>query len=89
RAPARGAPTSIQWRELPTAGQITGAYKSNVATACLKIAKSEKPERVFGKLWQRNFWEHIIRDARAFDRISRYILENAANWPGDKFYGRE
>ncbi|MEO6037170.1 MAG: hypothetical protein ABIQ93_02075, partial [Saprospiraceae bacterium] len=82
-APARGAPT---WTEKPTAGQIVGAYKSRVATECLKIAKSKQPEIILGQLWHRNFWEHIIRDVRAFDRISHYIIANPEKWEADKFW---
>ena len=78
-APARGA---------PTVGQIVGAYKSLVATECLKIARSKQPEIILGKLWQRNFWEHIIRDVNAFGRISQYIISNPENWKGDKFYNQ-
>lgn len=30
--------------------------------------------------WQRNYYEHIIRDTVAFDNISRYIQDNPKNW---------
>lgn len=30
--------------------------------------------------WQRNYYEHIIRDTAAFDNISRYIQDNPRNW---------
>ena len=93
RAPARGAPTAwltqIQWAEKPTVGQIVGAYKSCTLTGCLKIAKSQQPEMILGKLWQRNYWENIIRDVEAFDRISNYIINNPANWRNDKFFNQE
>ena len=36
------------------------------------------------KLWQRNYWEHIIRDERAYHRISEYIIHNPKNWENDK-----
>lgn len=35
-------------------------------------------------IWQRNYWEHIIRDQKAFDNISRYIKNNPKNWKTDK-----
>lgn len=31
-------------------------------------------------LWQRDYYERIIRDDRAFQRIQRYIEENPARW---------
>jgi hypothetical protein len=33
-----------------------------------------------GKLWQRNYYEHIIRDELSFEAISSYIIQNPANW---------
>ncbi len=88
-APTEMRITQIQWATKPTAGQIVGAYQSLVSTGCLKIAKSKQPEQILGKLWQRNFWEHIIRDVRAFDMISHYIVTNPTNWEMDKLYRLE
>jgi putative transposase len=33
--------------------------------------------------WQRNYYEHIIRDGRDLDRIRKYILDNPADWAND------
>lgn len=38
-----------------------------------------------GKLWQRNYYEHIIRNEQSYDNISRYIVDNPLNWGNDKF----
>lgn len=67
-----------------TVGDIVGAYKSLVSNGCLEIYKS-KNERM-GKLWQRNYYENIIRDEKAYLAISNYIINNPANWKQDKFY---
>lgn len=37
-------------------------------------------------LWQRDYYEHIIRDEKAYHNISRYIQNNPLNWGEDKFY---
>ncbi|MDI9355964.1 MAG: hypothetical protein QM536_02935, partial [Chitinophagaceae bacterium] len=29
-----------------------------------------------GKLWQRNYWEHIIRNENDYLRIAEYIINN-------------
>ena len=42
-----------------------------------------------GKLWQRNYYEHIIRDEQSFFRIADYIIKNPANWNEDRFYNNE
>jgi hypothetical protein len=33
-------------------------------------------------LWQRNYYEHIVRDAADLNRIRAYIERNPARWPG-------
>jgi REP element-mobilizing transposase RayT len=38
------------------------------------------------KLWQRNYWEHIIRNEQSYQRISEYIVNNPANWQKDKLF---
>jgi REP element-mobilizing transposase RayT len=64
---------------------IIGAYKSLVANGCLEIFKSKN--KIMGKLWQRNFYENIIRNPQSYQRISDYIINNPAKWSDDKFYG--
>jgi len=36
--------------------------------------------------WQSRFYDHIIRNDESFQRISKYIQNNALNWQTDKFY---
>ena len=38
------------------------------------------------RLWQRNYYEHIIRDQRSYEEISCYILDNPMHWPDDQLY---
>jgi putative transposase len=64
-----------------TIGDIIGAYKSLVSNECLKIYKS-KNERM-GKLWQRNYYDHIIRDEKSLFFIRKYVRDNPVNWEND------
>jgi len=34
-------------------------------------------------VWQRNYYEHIIRDEKEMDAIRRYILNNPLQWEMD------
>ena len=36
-----------------------------------------------GKLWQRNYYEHIIRNEAELDRIRTYIANNPTQWALD------
>jgi REP element-mobilizing transposase RayT len=35
-------------------------------------------------VWQRNYYEHIIRNERSLHKISEYIRTNPEKWTGDK-----
>ncbi|MFA9191610.1 hypothetical protein AAGV28_09545 [Flavobacterium sp. FZUC8N2.13] len=36
--------------------------------------------------WQSRFYDHVIRDSRAFDTIQNYIEDNPSKWKKDKFH---
>jgi putative transposase len=65
----------------PTVGAIIGAYKSIVSNECLKIFKSKNEK--MGKIWQRDYYEHIIRNEISLFNISEYIINNPVNWVND------
>jgi putative transposase len=66
-----------------TVGDIVGAYKSIVTTKCLEFYKSKNKQ--MGKLWQRNYYEHIIRNPKSYHTISNYIINNPSKWEQDLF----
>lgn len=79
--------TSFQEDDLPTElsnsenkratiGQIVGYFKFQTSR------EANLPFR----MWQRNYFEHIIRDNRSYDEISDYILNNPFTWEKDKLY---
>lgn len=35
------------------------------------------------EVWQRNYYEHIIRNDTALNQIRQYIMENPARWSED------
>jgi len=35
-------------------------------------------------VWQRNYFEHVIRDEESLNRIRQYILDNPARWQFDR-----
>ena len=50
-------------------------------------APTEKIKELDFKIWQRNYYEHIIRNDQSYERISDYIRDNPKRWNEDKFYG--
>jgi hypothetical protein len=37
-----------------------------------------------GRLWQRNYYEHIIRNEKSLNHIREYILTNPMRWELDR-----
>lgn len=36
------------------------------------------------EIWQRNYFDRVIRDGREFSNAARYIAENPARWEGKR-----
>ena len=91
RAPTRGAPTNA---DAPTdgaantIGEMMGSFKSITTVEYIKGVNEFDWKPFAGKLWQRNFYEHIIRNETAYYKISDYIFNNPIRWKEDKFYKR-
>lgn len=50
-----------------------------------EFAPTKEIIRLNFKIWQRNYYEHIIRDERAYENISAYIKNNPSKWKEDEF----
>jgi putative transposase len=62
-----------------TIGAIVRGFK---AATTKKI--NECRGRVGEVLWQRNFYEHVVRDEAELSRIREYIVNNPAQWALDR-----
>jgi putative transposase len=77
RGGSRTAPTDKQ--KIKPLGQLVGAFKT-VSTKHIN-----KNNDTYGAiLWQRNYYEHIIRDDDDLNRIQKYIINNPAKWAEDE-----
>lgn len=81
RAGTRPAPTNTK-----TVGNIVGAFKSLTTVEYIRNVKLGKLPPFEKSVWQRNYWEHIIRDDEDLNRIREYIINNQLNWEIDEFY---
>jgi len=75
RGGSRPAPTPTKHKPL---GGLIGAFKT-VSTKQINLLRDTEGQVV----WQRNYYEHIIRNEREMDRISRYIESNPTRWADD------
>ncbi len=69
-----------------TIGDMMDALKSITTVEYIRGVKTLDWEPFDGKLWQRNYYEHIIRNEQSYQLISEYIINNPAKWNDDKFY---
>ncbi|MFT6106240.1 MAG: REP element-mobilizing transposase RayT [Rickettsiales bacterium] len=59
-----------------TIGAIIRGYKSTI-TKRINFSKS---------IWQKNYYEHIIRNENSYQSITNYISTNPENWAKDTLY---
>ena len=59
----------------PTLGTVVGTYKSLTIRAWLQHIQAAGLE-CRGRFWQRNYFEHVIRDARELEDTRQYIRNN-------------
>ena len=52
---------------------------------CIKSVEEGKYKPFNRRIWQRNYYEHIIRNEKEYLQIQEYIRNNPANWEEDKF----
>lgn len=67
----------------PILGDIVGAFKSLTTDLYIHGVKQSGWPGFRLKLWQRNYYEHIIRSEKSLNRIRRYIFDNPAQWATD------
>ena len=77
RGGSRTAPTRPATRK--PLGRLIGAFKT-VSTQRINELRGSPGMPV----WQRNYYEHIIRSEESLSRIRQYILNNPARWAFDR-----
>lgn len=65
-------------RAVPTISDIIGSYKSIVANKWLRVCKHNGIK--MNGIWERSFYDHIIRDDEDYYIKARYIEENLIRW---------
>ncbi len=81
RGTACRAPTGEQFGK-PVSGSIPTIIRSFKSAATKRVNESHGTPGT--KLWQRNYYEHIIRNDDELNRIRQYIIDNPINWDTDR-----
>ena len=80
QADARVAPTDSGPRAAAELGRLVGTVKSR----SVHLAAGRGLEA--GRLWQRGYYDHIVRSENDFLRIWTYIDNNPLRWELDRYY---
>ena len=91
RATTRVAPTEAMAGEMdpPTTnqfalGDVIGAYKSLTTVEYARGVKQMKWSPFHKRLWQRNYYEHVVRHDESLQQLQQYLLDNPDQWAFDK-----
>ncbi|BFU61688.1 MULTISPECIES: transposase [Rodentibacter] len=61
-------------------------FKSRTNVEYIRNVKQNNWQPFNKKLWQRSYYEHIVRDEKDYLMIAEYIETNPINWALDKLY---
>ena len=73
-------PTTQEQFQKPVAGSIPTIIRSYKASVTYRIQKEWNSTGI----WQRNYYEHVIRSDADYGRIHSYIQSNVENWSRDR-----
>ncbi len=68
---------------LPMIGHIVQWFKTMTTNEYIKGAKKKGWKSFDKRFWQRNYYEHIIRNEEDLNQIREYIINNQLNWESD------
>ena len=96
RGGSRTAPTTLNHKDIiltdknlpinpelkrKTLGRLIGVFKT-VSTKQINLIRNMPGT----KIWQRNYYEHIIRNKRLLENIRQYIINNSLSWHTDSLH---
>jgi len=67
----------------PYVGDIVQWYKTMTTNAYIKMVRNGICPPFNKRVWQRNYYEHVVRDDMDYERIAVYILNNPMTWVDD------
>ena len=66
-------------------GDVIGAFKSKTTNTYIKMVKNGTLPPFNKRIWQRNYYEHVVRDDADYVRLATYIENNPQKWEEDMF----
>jgi REP element-mobilizing transposase RayT len=67
----------------PNIGDVVQWYKTMTTNTYIKMVKNGTLLPFNKRVWQRNYYEHVIRDDVDYERVATYTLNNPLTWEND------
>ena len=73
-------------RPAPTLSHVVGVFKSVATNEYIRKVKDCGWQKFHKTIWQRSFYDHIIRSKDDLNRVREYIVNNPVKWEEDEYY---
>jgi REP element-mobilizing transposase RayT len=84
-SPLQSPPTSSQSLSPPLTHGTSKTIGSIVRGFKIGVTKWFRKNTNIYMVWQRNYYEHIIRDEKSYQQILEYIQTNPLKWEDDQY----
>ncbi|MBA4250756.1 MAG: hypothetical protein C0425_01840 [Chlorobiaceae bacterium] len=81
--PQRDTPQRDTPQRKSSLSQIIQWFKTMTTNEFLREIKNNNWEPFHGKLWQKNYYERIIRNEIELNKVREYIINNPSRWKSD------
>jgi len=87
--PENGRPRGAAPTQVLSLSDVIERFKSLTTTRYIGGVRDAGWRPFHGRLWQRNYHDHIVRNDQELARIREYIRNNPADWESDQHYRRQ
>lgn len=70
----------------PALQDVIGWYKTMTTNTFIRAVKAGEIPPFDGAVWQRSYYDHVIRNEREYLQVWQYIDDNPAQWAEDEYY---
>ncbi|NTW03801.1 MAG: hypothetical protein HGA19_21425, partial [Oscillochloris sp.] len=74
------ADPGVRPQRIPTLSTVVQWFKTMTTNAYIQGVRDQAWSPFDRRLWQRNFYEHIVRGEDDMERVRAYIADNPAQW---------
>ena len=85
-APTEGDSATVQTEEIAGYRNRTSAPTEGNVQNMVRTWKTLIAKELGQSVWQRSYYDHIVRDKQDYVKILEYIMGNPGKWAEDKYF---